>query len=100
MPATPYTPGRDRRFPYASAAIEHIEARCCALGCVRAGSPADIAAHGAGGTCPVLAAIFFETEPIPEITDDGESLTCQVREDPAVAAMEPLFPAPNPGGTS
>lgn len=97
MPTTPYTPGRDARFPYAADAIAHLEARCCALGCTHAGSPADIAEHGPGGTCAVLAAIYTDTTPMPEITDDGESLTCLARQDPATAGIEPLFPAPTLG---
>lgn len=92
--ATVYVPGRDSRFEYAADACAAVESTSCALGCTRAGSPADIGEHGPGGSCDILGVIAAgHPKPVPEILDHGDRLVCTARQDPATAGMAPLFPA-------
>jgi hypothetical protein len=78
-----YTPGRGR-FHSVTDLIEHIERNNC-VGCA-VPDPKDIAEYGPGGCCSILAATILE-EPMTELDDDGEIITCnqrtQVPPDPA-----------------
>lgn len=78
-----FIPMREQRWHYASDAMDHVEERNCALGCKRGlADPAAFAEFGPGGTCDILARVCIgDDEPIPELDDDGETVTCLVREE-------------------
>ncbi len=66
------------RYEYATLAIEDVEEFNCRFGCRRA---VDVPGTGPGGACDVLARMCLGGgEIVPEIDDDGERLTCLVRE--------------------
>jgi len=73
-----YIARRDHRFHYSSEAIEHIEQHNCVKGCK---VPAYVAGCGPGGDCPLLAQVSIgDGEPVLGLADDGQVITCLVRE--------------------
>lgn len=77
-----FVPTREERWYYAADAMAHVEARNCALGCsVGLSTPEAFVEFGPGGTCHLLALVAVGTsDPIPELDDDGENVTCLARE--------------------
>jgi hypothetical protein len=73
----PYLPERDSRFHYAQDAVRDVERNSCGQGqgCRHAGTRAQVAEHGPGGVCGLLAGLFCQDVQV-EIRDDGERLTC------------------------
>lgn len=74
----PFKPKRDPRWYYVHHLIEHVEQHNCALGCKRP-DPNDVAEHGPGGLCDLLALATVE-QPIAEWVDDGVVVHCTARE--------------------
>lgn len=97
-----YTAHRDHRFEYAADAVHHIEANNCGVGpgCVHGSTDPD----EPGGTCALLAAVFLE-DPVPELDDDGTTITCRkysaraytgIVENPDQPALFPFDPKGQP----
>jgi hypothetical protein len=82
----PYLPERDDRFHYAHDAVADVEQTTCGkgAGCRHAGTRAQVAEHGPGGICGLLAGIFVGEVQV-EIRDDGERLSCTRYEERVVA---------------
>lgn len=91
--STNWRPGRgDYGTEYAGDMIELIERMNCSLGCTKAGTAKEIAEMGAGGSCPVISAVWAGFEDgIPELDPRPEGPHCRARVDPVTAGMEPLL---------
>lgn len=77
-----YVAQRDHRFHHSSETIEHIEQHNCVKGC-KVPDPADVAEFGPGGACPLLAQVSIgDGRPVEGLADDGQVITCLVREPP------------------
>jgi len=79
---TAFVSERENRWQYASEALTAIEAWNCAKGCARGlADPAAFEEFGPGGTCHLLALVALgDGQPIPELDDDGDTVTCTARE--------------------
>ncbi len=73
-----YVYGRgDYGTEYAHNLIEKIEQWNCSRGaCVHSGTEADRAESGPGGTCHLLASVFFG-QPVPEFDPQRERIVCE-----------------------
>jgi hypothetical protein len=63
---------------YAGDAVAHVERHNCAKGCA-VPDPRDVAEHGPGGCCGLLAALFTQ-EPIPEFEGTDAHVVCHARQ--------------------
>lgn len=85
-------------FGYAHEVIEHIEEHNCVLGCKRAGTRAERAEFGPGGSCGVLAQVVLGDEPVPELDFDDRVITCTAREPLPERPPRQRRPRPAPAG--
>lgn len=88
-----FHPARESRWEYAGQTVEAIERWNCSKGhgCVHGAErgTAEWKDPGPGGTCGLLAAIFY-ADAIPEMDDDGTRVTCrsyEQRPDPAAPVI-------------
>jgi hypothetical protein len=90
--STEWVPGRgDYGTEYATDLVEIIERHNCVKGCTRSGTQAERDEFGLGGNCEVLARVCVPAA-VPELDPRPDGPHCRVREDPATAGMDPLFP--------
>lgn len=63
---------------YAGDAVEHVERHNCSKGCA-VPNPNDVAEHGPGGCCDLLASLFTG-DPISEFEGTPTHVVCHVRQ--------------------